>query len=410
MTAALEFRFASGRLSELQLAAEETPPRPLRIPLATPEQLPNASIIVPVHNGERTLQRCLTAIFASEGIGEFELIVVDDGSTDATAAIASNFPCKLIRFEHGRGPSFARNRGAEEARAARVMFVDSDVVVRPESLSLVFRALDDSPAAFATYDPEPLNKNFATLLYHTLSCRSLQDTGEKTSVFYSYCAAIWKDLFFELGGFDTGFTRATFEDVELGRQLARRGLYVKHLRDAKVFHGVRYELPNLARAYFQKSYDLAQLLISHGSITFGDQGWTARKNWAVLASAWGTLIFGPLALWVHPRWAVAWGLAAASFLASTAQVYKSMARRRWFYYPLSVIGYLGIHCIATLAMAAAALHHVKKSFLSHVHVPVHRKIDQKMVEYAGPVPVGAVNVPSLQENILKRRKQAKSAA
>lgn len=383
---------------------------PLNPKLEMLEQQPEASVIIPVHNAERTLQRCLAAIFASEGIGEFESIVVDDGSTDASATIASNFPCRLIRFEHGRGPSVARNRGIEEAKAARVVFVDSDVVVRPESLALLLRALDDSPAAFATYDPEPVNKNFATLLYHTLSCRSLQDTGEKTSVFYSYCAAIRKDLLLELGGFDTSFTRATFEDVELGRRLARRGLYAKHLRDVRVLHGVRYNLPNLARAYFRKSYDLAQLLLSHGSITFGDQGWTARKNWVVLASAWGTLIFGPLALWVHPLWAVAWVLAAGSFFARTTQVYQSMARRRWFYGPLSVIGYLGIHCVATSAMAGAALHYFKNGLLSWVPASVHRKIDQKVAAHTGPVPVAAVDVPSIGENVMPGSNQAKSVA
>lgn len=340
------------------------------------EQQPAASVIVPVHNGGRTLQRCLTAIFASEGIGKLEVIVVDDGSTDLSATIASNFPCRLIRFERGRGPSVARNRGVEEAQAARVVFVDSDVFVRPETLALLLGALDDSPAAFATYDPEPLNKNFATLLYHILSCRSLQDTCENTSVFYSYCAAIWRDLFLELGGFDTSFSSATFEDVELGRQLAGRGLYTKHLKDVRVLHAVRYDLPNLAAAYFRKSYDLAQLLLSHDAITFGDQGWTARKNWAVLASAWGTLIFGPLALWIHPLWGVAWALAAGSFFAS-CHFFQSMARRRWFYGPLSVIGYLGIHCIATSAMAAVALHYVKHDLLSRVPVPFHRKTGPK---------------------------------
>jgi glycosyltransferase involved in cell wall biosynthesis len=349
---------------------------PLNPKRAIREQPPAASVIIPVHNGAPTLQRCLTAILASEGIGELEVIVVDDGSTDSSATIAANFPCRLIRFEQGRGPSAARNRGVEEAQAARVVFVDCDVVVRPETLALLLGALDDSPAAFATYDPEPLNQNFATLLYHTLSCRSLQDTSEKTSVFYSYCAAIWRRLFLELGGFDTSFRRATFEDVELGRQLAGRGLYSQHLKDVRVLHAVGYDLPKLARAYFRKSYDLALLLLSHDAITFGDQGWTARKNWAVLASAWGTLIFGPLALWVHPLWAVAWALAAGSFLAS-CQCFQAMARRRWFYGPLSVMGYLGIHCIATAAMAAAALHYVKNDLLSYVPAPVHRKIGPK---------------------------------
>lgn len=380
---------------------------PLNPKLAILKQQPAASVIVPVHNGERTLQRCLSAILASEGIAELEVIVVDDGSTDSSAIIASNFPCKLIRFEHSRGPSVARNRGVEEAQAARVVFVDSDVVVRPESLALLLGALDDSPAAFATYDPEPLNKNFATLLYHTLSCRSLEDTSEKTTVFYSYCAAIWKGIFLELGGFDTSFTRATFEDVELGRRLASRGLYTKHLKNVRVVHGVWYNLPNLARAYFRKSYDLAQLLLSHDSITFGDQGWTARKNWAVLASAWGTLIFGPLALWVHPLWAVAWALAAGSFLAST-QLFQSMARRRWFYGPLTVIAYLGIHCIATSAMAAVAFQYVKDVLLSCLPAPVHRKMDQKVAETAGPVTVGTANVSSIAGNVLPRSKVEKS--
>jgi len=372
---------------------------PLNSKLAT-QQLA-ASVIIPVHNGERTLQHCLSAILASEGIAELEIIVVDDGSTDSSAIIASNFPCRLIHFEHSRGPSVARNRGVEEAHAARVVFVDSDVVVRPETLVLLLRVLDDSPAAFATYDPEPLNKNFATLLYHTLSCSSLQDTNEKTSVFYSYCAAIWKDLFVELGGFDVHFTRATFEDVELGCRLASRGLYTKHLKSVKVVHGVRYDLPKLARAYFRKSYDLAQLLLSHNSITFGDQGWTARKNWAVLASAWGTLIFAPLAFWVHPLWAVAWALAAGSFLASTP-LFRSMARQRWFYGPLSVIAYLGIHCIATSAMAAVALHYLKNGLLSCVPAPVRRKINQRVAEPAEPIPVGTVTVSSITGNVLPR--------
>ena len=344
--------------------------------LAVLEQRPEASVIIPVHNGEQTLHHCLTAISASEGIGAFEVIVVDDGSTDSSAMIASNFPCRLIRFEPGQGPSVARNRGVEEAKGSRVVFVDSDVIVRPESLALLLRALDESPAAFATYDPEPLNKNFVTLLYHTLSCRSLEDTSEKTSVFYSYCAAISKDLFLELGGFDTSFTRATFEDVELGRQLARSGLHTNHLRSVRVFHGVRYDLPKLTRAYFRKSYDLAQLLLSHGSVTFGDQGWTSRKNWVALATAWGTLVFGPLALWVNPTWAVAWMLAVGGFLAASTQLYRSMARRHWIYGPLSVVAYLGIQCIATSAMVAVALRYVRNGLLSRAVIPAHRQVHQ----------------------------------
>ena len=334
------------------------------MPPVSPKQGPvslgrELSVIVPVHNSEGTLRRCLAAIFATQGIGEFEVIVVDDGSTDSSAAIAADFPCRPIRCEQVRGPAAARNRGVQAASADRVAFVDSDVLVRPETLRLLLDALDSSPAAFASYDPEPLNQNFATLLYHTLSCRSLQDTSETTPVFYSYCAAISKDMFLKLGGFDTNFTRATFEDVELGCRLASHGLYSRYLKSATIVHAVQYNLPTLTRAYFRKSYDLAQLLVSHRSITFDDQGWTARKNWAVLACAWGTLGFGPLALWVHPLWAVPWALALCGFLFASTQLCRSMARYRWIYGPLSLFGYLGIHCIATAAMLSVALDYIR---------------------------------------------------
>lgn len=371
---------------------------------------PKASVIIPVHNSERTLGRCLAAVFASQGIGEFEVIVVDDGSTDSSAEVASSFPCKVIRCHERRGPSIARNRGVLHARTPRLVFVDSDVVVRPDSLELLVDALDSSAAVFATYDPEPLNKNFATLLYHSLSCRSLQDTSESTSVFYSYCAAIWKDLFLELGGFDTNFTRATFEDVELGRQFASRGLYSRHLRNVRVFHDVRYGLLNLARAYFHKSHDLALLLLSHRTITFGDQGWTSRKNWPVLASAWGTLILGLLALFVQPLWAVAWLLAVGGFLAASAPLYRSMARERWFYGPLGVLGYFAIHCIATCAMVVGAFHCLRAGVRVPAPALAGWETDQENANSPDLVSVTADRPHSVEQHPVPRSKPAKSAA
>src|SRR5215469_2243979 len=312
--------------------------------------VPDASVIIPVRNGERTLRQCLDAIFATHHAGEFEVILVDDGSTDSTQAIASDFPCRLIHSGVSRGPAAARNRGAAEARAARVVFVDADVFVKPDTLSLLLSALDSSAAAFATYETEPVNRNFATLFYHTLSCRSLKDTSAKTPVFYSYCAAIGKDLFESMGGFNTQFRRPTFEDMELGWRLAGRGLLSQHLKNARVDHAVRYNLRALASAYFHKSEDLALLLFSRRNLTFGDQGWTHRKNWAEHACVWATLGLVPLAVWIHPLWAVPSAWTALSFALLSAPVHRAMAERRWFYGPLSVLSQFGVHLIAAAGM------------------------------------------------------------
>jgi hypothetical protein len=162
-------------------------------------------------------------------------------------------------------------------------------------------------------------------------------------------------LFLELGGFDTSFTLPTFEDMELGCRLAARSLLSRHMSDAQVVHAARYDLLGLARVYFHKSRDLTSLLLSRRSLSFADQGWTHRKNWVVLASAWATLCLGPLAIWVHPVWVMPWALAALTFLVGSADLYRTMARRRWIYGPLVLLAFLGINCVATAGMLMAAL-------------------------------------------------------
>src|SRR4051794_7341101 len=95
------------------------------------------SVIVPVRNGAATLARALRAILASDlPRDQFELIVVADGSTDGSAAIASRQADTVVRLTGLRsGLAYARNRGAELAAGEAVAFIDADVMVRPDTLS-----------------------------------------------------------------------------------------------------------------------------------------------------------------------------------------------------------------------------------------------------------------------------------
>ena len=86
------------------------------------------SIIIPVLNGEKTIRACLDSVFSCKTI-DYEVIVIDDGSTDNTFSIAKEYPCKIIRLETNKGRSFARNRGIEESRARTLLFTDSDCIV-----------------------------------------------------------------------------------------------------------------------------------------------------------------------------------------------------------------------------------------------------------------------------------------
>jgi glycosyltransferase involved in cell wall biosynthesis len=91
--------------------------------------LPFLSVIVPAYNGTRVLPRALDALAASDLPRScWELIVVDDASTDDTAILAARYADVVVRLP-GRphGPAYARNRGFEAARGPVAVFIDADV-------------------------------------------------------------------------------------------------------------------------------------------------------------------------------------------------------------------------------------------------------------------------------------------
>lgn len=83
------------------------------------------SIIIPAYNAEAYLPQCLDSILAQEHQG-CEVIVVDDGSTDGTAALLERYPDVKVVHQENRGMSTARNRGLDEAQGEYILFVDSD--------------------------------------------------------------------------------------------------------------------------------------------------------------------------------------------------------------------------------------------------------------------------------------------
>ena len=134
------------------------------------EPLSSFSVIVPVHNGSETLKDCLAALVGQEYPRErFEVIVVDDGSTDDSAAIASGFPVRLIRLPENRGRIEARIRGAREARFETLVF--NDVRVLPErGLLKAIEARQYEPAMPDARDYDGSPWGFARFFY-LLRCR-----------------------------------------------------------------------------------------------------------------------------------------------------------------------------------------------------------------------------------------------
>ena len=99
------------------------------------EEHPLVSVIIPVHNGARYLRAALESVFA-QTYRPFEVIVVDDGSTDDSDVIAQSFPDVLYIHQANQGVATARNNGLEAARGEFFAFLDQDDLWTPEKLKL----------------------------------------------------------------------------------------------------------------------------------------------------------------------------------------------------------------------------------------------------------------------------------
>src|SRR5579864_2908800 len=115
------------------------------------------SVIVPVHNGGMHLCRCLDALCRLE-YSDFEVIVVDDCSTDDTPQIIERYRTRRLRTARTMGPAAARNYGVENAAGEILVFVDADVVVPPNTLDRIAADFSRDPslaAVFGSYDENP---------------------------------------------------------------------------------------------------------------------------------------------------------------------------------------------------------------------------------------------------------------
>jgi glycosyltransferase involved in cell wall biosynthesis len=191
--------------------------------------VPLMSVIVPAYQAASLLPDTLGALVASDlPRDQWELIVVDDASSDDTSAVAAQFANRVLTLRGSpRGPGTARNAGAGLSEAAWLVFIDADVRVHSDTLSRIDENIQRNPdvvAIFGSYDDSPnargLVSQYRNLLHRYVHLRGAGDA----ETFWAGCGAVRRSAFAALNGFDTvRFPRPQIEDIELGYRLRDNG-------------------------------------------------------------------------------------------------------------------------------------------------------------------------------------------
>ncbi len=228
-------------------------------PCVAGRSLPRASVVVCTRNGAKTLGDCLAGLLELE-YAHFEVVVVDDGSTDSSATIASEFPFRVIS-SGGRGLSHARNRGLQVSTGEIVAYLDDDARPDPHWLTHIVATLSTTEhTGVGGPNIAPVDSSFVARCVDQapgLPTHVLLD--DRVAEHIPGCnMAFRRDRLEAVGGFDTQF-RVAGDDVDLCWRLQERGWTLGFNAAAVVFHHRRDSVRRYLRQQF--AYGTAEAML-----------------------------------------------------------------------------------------------------------------------------------------------------
>ncbi|PIY95803.1 MAG: hypothetical protein COY66_05865 [Candidatus Kerfeldbacteria bacterium CG_4_10_14_0_8_um_filter_42_10] len=175
------------------------------------------SIIIPTYQHGKTIKDCLDSIY-NQTLKDFEIIVINDGSTDGTAHILENYPKPItIIHQENKGSNHARNRGFSQSNGDFILFCDADIVMKKQMLEKMKAALKNSPDNAFAYSS--FKWGLKTFKLHPYSIDEL-----KKANFIHTCSLIRREKFL---GFDESIKR--LQDWDLWLSMMEQGSTGKYI-------------------------------------------------------------------------------------------------------------------------------------------------------------------------------------
>ncbi len=265
------------------------------------------SIIIPAYNAANTIEACITSLQQQVTDEPYEIIVVNDASTDDTVALATAAGVRQIISKGKLGKSGTRNAGAEAARGDILIFTDADCEPRPDWIERMITPFLNDPEVVGVKGAYYSRQTELVARFTQVEVEERYDRMRQlptTNFIDTYAAAYKRDIFLENGGFDTSLPEV--EDQDFSFRLAAKGYKMVFVPEARVYH--RHTVS--ARHYFRRKFAIgkwkAMLMHRHPERLVSD----SRTPQLLKVQMGFTLLLLPalIAPLVWP--ALAWGLLA----------------------------------------------------------------------------------------------------
>jgi glycosyltransferase involved in cell wall biosynthesis len=284
------------------------------------------SVVIPAYNAQQTIGDAVAHSLAqTKGSLQVELIVVDDGSTDDTAAVAKSAGATVISQQNA-GPAAARNRGWQSARGTFICFTDADCIPTAGWLEKLLEGFTEPHvgAVAGTYEIANTSSWLARWVHQEIMERHKR-MPPFVRAFGSYNVAIPRHVLQATGGFDPVYRRASGEDNDLSYRIIKKGWRIAFRPQAKVAHYHPESLRKYLMEQYRHGFWRAKLYKDHPDMIRGDDYTRLRDRLEpiLVLGISGFLLLGVLGItrlvWplffllvvycsIHLSWPVSWWL------------------------------------------------------------------------------------------------------
>ena len=316
---------------------------------------PTVSVIVPARNEEACLGACLESLVVQDGVG-FEIIVVDDGSSDRTRAIAESFAIVQV-IEPGllpagwSGKNNAVTAGAKRARGEWLLFTDADTVHRPGSLARALAEAREHHADLLSYSPEQevhgfWEKAIMPVIFAELAGAyqpsEVSDPKSPAAAANGQYLLVSREAYNAVGG-HAAVARSLLEDVALARAVKVSG--------RRIFF--RYGGDMVRARMYRTLSQLTEGWTKNLALLFADPGWLAFRRFSEFLLIAGGIGVG-LASWVNGN--AGFAIATSALSVTLWYFFLQRIHRAHFLWQANLLALFGLPFLAYLLLRSKIFH------------------------------------------------------